>query len=482
MRDRALTVLPRRYGFGLILVAVLLMGGGPAHAQSGVRSVGAVSTGGGTSVLAMGPSALYANPAALTVGPADHRVEIQVMRTSLYGGGDLLQFNHYNDHFTQGKTLDRAEVNSILRDWFNGGMRSVAVYAELVPLAVTLRPPDAQWAAGLGIRTRLFDKTTVNRGLADLYLTGTSTNRSVPVDGRYRLYSTLDITGSVSYRFSSLPLSIGVSPRLIVGTGYADGTLDSRVTVSDSTIVHTFDYAARAAGVASTELYDRFNAFGDELLSGTAAGASGVSGVGGGVDVGATYSLRSTLHVSASVTDLGRIRWTKDSQTVTPETNTFRFDGFALDLQRLDEEFGGDTGEYLTHQLDSLAREAYQDVERERSSFSTGLPTTLHVSSTWAPMGAVTLNGGVSVGLNEKAGAVPDPAAVHLGGEFDLGPVPVRLGARAWGTQAVTLSGGVGLDLGVYRLDLGASITPRTSTLGEGARYAVGLSLGTIRL
>ena len=121
-------------------------------------------------------------------------------------------------------------------------------------------------------------------------------------------------------------------------------------------------------------------------------------------------------------------------------------------------------------------------MERERSSFSSGLPTTLHVSSTWAPAGLVTLNGGVSVGLNEKAGAVPDPAAVHLGGELDLGPFPIRLGVRAWGTQAVTLSGGLGLDLGFYRFDLGASVTPHTSTLGGGARYAVSLSLGTIRI
>jgi hypothetical protein len=87
----------------------------------------------------------------------------------------------------------------------------------------------------------------------------------------------------------------------------------------------------------------------------------------------------------------------------------------------------------------------------------------------------------VSVGLNKEAGAVPDPAAVHVGGTLNLGPVPIRAGARFFGTQAVTLSGGVGLDLGFYRFDLGASLTPDTSTLGSGARYAVSLSLATIR-
>ena len=344
-------------GFCLV-AAMLLLASGPARAQSGMRSVGAVATGGGTSALDTGPAVLYANPAALTVGPAEHSLEVQLMRTGGYSGGDLLQYNFYNDHFTQGKTLDRTRVNSILSEWFDGRMRSVSVYAEVVPLALTYRPADAQWAAGFGIRTRIFDKTAVNRGFADLYLTGTGANRSVPVDGQFRLYSTLDVTGSFSYRFSSLPLSVGISPRFIVGTGYADGTLDSRVTVSDSTVVHTFDYTARAAGLASTELFDRFNAFGDELLSGDLAGASGVAGMGGGVDVGATYSFRPTLHVSASVTDLGLVQWHRNPQTVTPTNNAFRFDGFDLDLQRLDEEFGGDTGDYLTHQLDSLAQDA----------------------------------------------------------------------------------------------------------------------------
>jgi len=461
---------------------MLLAGGAPAHAQSGMRSVGAVATGGGTSALDTGPAVLYANPANLTVGTTEYTLEVQLMRVGLYGGGDAVQFNHYNNTLASGKSLSRAEVEATLDDWFGGEMQSVSFYNEIVPIAVTYRPPDAQWATGGGIRLRTIGTTAFNDGLFDVLLRGTGTDRTFPMDGRYRIYNTIDFTAGFSYRFSSFPLSVGVAPRFIVGSGFADGALDSQVSVSDSTLTHNFDYTARAAGLLSSEVYDTFNAFRDEPMTGTVNGASGSAGYGGGLDLGATYSVQSNLHLSMSVTDLGVIQWTKDPQTVTPENNTLRYDGFDLDLQRLDEEFDGDIGAYLEHQVDSLARDAYEDVERERSSFSTGLPTTLHVSSTWAPTGSVTLNGGVSVGLNEEAGAVPDPAAVHLGGELDLGPFPIRLGTRVWGRQAITLSGGFGLDLGNYRLDLGGSVTPSTSTLGGGARYAVSLSLGTIRI
>jgi hypothetical protein len=70
---------------------------------------------------------------------------------------------------------------------------------------------------------------------------------------------------------------------------------------------------------------------------------------------------------------------------------------------------------------------------------------------------------------------------MHVGGEYELGPVPLRAGARVFGSRAATLSFGTGLHLGGYAFDLGASVTPSSSTLGAGARYAVGFSLATMR-
>ena len=474
----------------LNLLCVLLLSGllagasaGLAHAQSGMRSVEAVSTGGGTSALDTGPSALYSNPANLTVGAGDHSLEIQLFRVGAYTGGDFHQFDHIKSLFYQedGQSLSNQEEKAILDEWFGGEMRRANTYVEVVPLTFTYRPSGGAWAMGLGVRGRAFQASAVNKGFFDALLRGTGVDRVIPIDGRSRSYSTVDVTAAFSYRFPAPPLLVGVLPRSLLGPGFADATLVPRAMVQGDSLLHRFDYTARAAGPLSTGLFDTFNAFDDEPVPDLVGeGSFGIAGRGLGIDLGATYTVRPNLHVSASITDLGRITWSKDAQTVTPADNSFEFPGVALDMDRLDDEFGGDVGDYVDHQVDSLAQEAYQDVERDRSSFTTSLPTTLHLSSTWGT-GFATLNGGVSVGLNEKAGAVPDPAAVHLGSTLHLGPIPIRLGVRAWGTQAVTASGGFGLDFGFYRLDLGASVTPNTSTLGSGGRYAVSFSLATIR-
>lgn len=459
-----------------------MAGTGAVHAQSGMRSVRAVGTGGGSSVLDTGPAALYSNPANLTVGPQEHSLEVQLLRIGTYAGGDFYQFDRSDPlFFDTEEALSSDEQKAILDEWFDSGQRNADTYLEVVPLSVTYRPSDASWAAGFGIRGRAFQTSALNKGVFDVLLRGTNPDRTVPVNGRTRVYSTIDFTGSFSYRLSSLPLSVGISPRIILGAGHADGTLDSRVTVSGDSLTHRFNYTARASGALSTGLLDTFDAFSSDLSEDVFEGSTGIAGTGVGIDIGATYTVRPNLHVSASITDLGFVNWNTDAQTVTPSDNSFRFEGVTLDLDRLENEFDDDIGEYVTDQVDSLAQEAYQYVERDRSSYTTGLPTTLHLNGTWEPVSLVTLNGGLSVGLNEEAGAVPDPAALHLGSTLHLGPFPIRAGVRLLGTQAATLSGGFGIHLGFYRLDVGVSLTPSTSTLGSGARYAASVSLATIR-
>jgi hypothetical protein len=268
---------------------------------------------------------------------------------------------------------------------------------------------------------------------------------------------------------------------LILGTGYADGRLESEVEVGEKALTHRFDYTARAAGPLSTGLYDTFDAFSAEPVQQVLGSANGIAGVGGGLDVGLSYAVHSEVHVSASVTDLGMIRWTDGAQTVKPTNDTFQFDGISVDATQLREEFGGNLGAYVEHQVDSLARAAYRDVQRERAPFRTRLPTTVHVGSTWRS-GAVTVNGGMSMDVNGATEAVARSLAAHAGGEVILGPVPVRAGVRVLGTQALTVSGGLGLKVGTYRMDVGGSLTPDTSLLGRGAHYAVSLALGTVRL
>lgn len=477
----------RPFRFAIFLLVAGALGGlvsGPpcAHAQSGARSQWAISTGGGAAATSPPTAALYTNPAHLGIGAPASPIEIRLLDVRAYTGGDLVQFDRYRNTFgSQSGTLTDAEEAQVLDKWFGGESRVIDTYTEVVPFAIAYQPRGKQWAFGLGLRARVQSEVETDRGLFDLFLVGADSNRTVPVNGRYRASSTVDVTGTISYSFESIPLSIGVSPRFIVGTQYADGELSSEVTVRDSMMMHRFDYTARAAGPLSREVYDTFNAFGADPLRGVSGELGGeIAGVGAGVDLGAVYEVQSGLFVSLSLTDLGAIQWNRDAQTTTPVNNEFRFEGIELDLNRLENEFDGDVGSYVEHQVDSLARAAYEDVERDRSSFTVGLPTALHVNGTWA-RDNFTLNGGATLGLNSRAGAVNPTPAAHLGGELRLGPVPLRMGVRLGGPQAVTLAGGIGLDAGGYRLDLGISATPSTSTLGRGGRYAVGLSLATVR-
>jgi hypothetical protein len=58
---------------------------------------------------------------------------------------------------------------------------------------------------------------------------------------------------------------------------------------------------------------------------------------------------------------------------------------------------------------------------------------------------------------------------------------PLRAGVRLGGPQAVTLAGGIGVNVRSFRFDLGVSGSPSTSALGSGGRYSVNLSLATVR-
>jgi len=473
-----MTVRRLPIGFGLLGAVLLLLGPGAARGQSGGGTVD--PAGHGASALGPGPAALYGNPAHLTAGTPGGGLEMQLLRVGASSGGDLFQFGPYGELFVRDDRprLADAEEDALLDRWFGDGLRRATTAVEVVPLALTYRAPGGRWAAGGAVRGRVLQRSALNRGALDLLLRGTDPARTIPVDGQTRLYSLLDLTGAASVRFGKL--SVGVAPRLILGTGYADGRLRSEVEVREQALTHRFDYTARAAGALSTGLYDTFDAFSATPVRQVFGSSSGLVGVGGGLDAGLSYAVHPDLHLSASVAGLGTVRWTEEAQTLRPATQTFRFEGLSLNLQRLERAFGGDVGAYVEHQVDSLARAAYEDAQRTRAPFRSTLPATLHAGGTWAP-GPATLTGGVSVDVVDPARAGARSMAVQAAGELPLGPIPVRAGVRLGTRQAMTVMGGVGLDLGGYRLDVGGRLTPDTSVLGAGARYAVGLSLGTVR-
>ncbi|MGA2405744.1 MAG: DUF5723 family protein [Bacteroidales bacterium] len=183
-------------------------------------------------------------------------------------------------------------------------------------------------------------------------------------------------------------LRIGIKGKLLFGI--ADASIDNKslgITVNDD-YSHTFDanMAVNLSGPVNVSMDSKHNitdiVFDDSRFK-TASGISdffsGKKNLGLGLDIGATYDLIDRIVVSASVTDLGFIRWNKDITNLTAK-NQFEFSG----LNMLDVINGTKTiGEVGQDMLDSL-KNAFV-VSNSKKPFTT-----------WLPFG-VTLGGSYSV-------------------------------------------------------------------------------------
>lgn len=109
----------------------------------------------------------------------------------------------------------------------------------------------------------------------------------------------------------------------------------------------------------------------DGVIDGVEMNGFGIGGYGVGIDLGATYRLLDNLTVSAAVTDLGFISWSKSSSTVVEGDNTQTYNG-----DNLDEFFDRvDGGEVIDFDMFGLQK---GNVQKKRS---TRLPTTLTVGA-----------------------------------------------------------------------------------------------------
>jgi hypothetical protein len=123
--------------------------------------------------------------------------------------------------------------------------------------------------------------------------------------------------------------------------------------------------------------------FGDDIAFGDVSPS--IKNFGLGLDLGAEYMLMDNLQLSASIIDLGFVRWGRESYTFRA-TNDFTFDGFDIsemiegdkELDQIVEEFG-----------DSLLT-TFDFVESEEG-YSTGLPTKLYLAASYRPVDFVSL-------------------------------------------------------------------------------------------
>jgi hypothetical protein len=189
-------------------------------------------------------------------------------------------------------------------------------------------------------------------------------------------------------------LRVGVRPKLFTGifsTKFENRSLGIAV---DEDYSHTInaDFTANFSGPFNVYTDNEGNLdsliFDDEYFTSFNAFAS-IENRGLGLDLGATYKLMNDkVMVSASLTDLGYVRWKRDVTNLTTK-GQFIFDGLDMtDIVGGDEDFA-DAGDEL---LDSL-----------KNSFE--LTQTYDPYTTWLPPG-LTLGGSYSLNKSISFGVL----------------------------------------------------------------------------
>jgi hypothetical protein len=475
---------------GFILAGIVLASFAMPHRASaqleahGARNIG---IGGANPSSVIGQNAITLNPARLTGSNAGfHRLGVSVGRVSIFAGGPLVQFRAYNSAFTSGELISQEEGRAIVEDWFGGSdmktIKRVGIQAETVPFAVAMRTKN--WGFGLSVRTRTYAQLGINGGWIDLLVVGTGEERTLPLNADLSTTHMTDVSFGIARTFMDGRLSVGITPRLVLGSDYSRMRLTSSATINSTSVIHDFDYEIQSAGSVNRDVLSQVNLLSSDVFGGSSFAPNPLdfAGIGFGADIGVRYAYTNDIEVGASITDIGSINWTGDAATYAPVNAQFRFDGIELDLAQLNDDFGGDFGEYLSNQVDSLARTAYEETITTTGSFKTPLPTRMHVGTSYQLLrGKAMVTGGGSVALNTAPGNVARNPSMHVGGEYRLGGrvfrVPIRAGAQIGGSGALTLAFGFGIHIGPYRMDLGVAATPSTTGGGQGGRYVVGASL-----
>jgi len=106
---------------------------------------------------------------------------------------------------------------------------------------------------------------------------------------------------------------------------------------------------------------------------------------GFGLDLGAEYTLLDNLQLSASIIDLGFIRWGKESFTFRA-TNDFTFDGIDITEGIIDDK---DIGEIIEEFGDSLLT-TFDFVDSDEG-YTTGLPAKVYLAAAYQPVDFLSL-------------------------------------------------------------------------------------------
>ncbi|MEM6361899.1 MAG: DUF5723 family protein [Bacteroidota bacterium] len=269
-------------------------------------------------------------------------------------------------------------------------------------LAVGLRFNNLQLSLSAAARAQVY--AAYPRSLVELAWNGNAAflGETLEVGPDLAAFAYSEIALGGAYRFNKL--TIGAKFKYLNGLMNVEtesGSLTFETDPEYYQLRGTLDYQLRTSVVDFGDLENFEPQYEPDPVTGN---------IGYGIDLGATYDFSKRLRVSASVMDLGSIKWTDAAKRYRASGN-LNFDGIDVAAIAL-----GDSA-HIETLLDSLQNQI--QLSDEAFEYRTSLPTQMMASIRFSPLAKLHLNGMV---YNERYRGQNFPA-MALGVSKDFGKV-----------------------------------------------------------
>ncbi len=423
----------------IVLLLVTSLEGGE---RSSIRGMGMARTSDASS---RGLDAVGINPANLAVSDGS-TVSFTFLPFAAHVGSDFLSYDLYTRYFT-GVQTDSGRVGrwlseedkDIITKSFSDPMGRASADMEVTLLGIAYHVGDLGGGA-FTISDHVGGFAIIPRDYVEFILHGNTLGSSYSFAGAkvqsswVREYA-LSFGGNLQVRFLK-SLRVGAAAKLVHGFGYFEVQRfnTSLVTDEQATLVGSVDFLSRRAGTDPSDArfireYRLFPA---------------VAGKGGAFDLGVSGEANEFLSFAVSVTDIGSIRWTRDTEEKLADT-TLVVDDPLMESQR------------------TMVEDVVKGRTRQSGPFSTSLPTTLRcgvaVNVNRIP-DMVRIPGEMLIELDYNQPVAETPFSItnpriSFGVEYEPVPwLPLRSGVSFGGIDGVNLALGFGLRFSVFQFEL----------------------------
>jgi hypothetical protein len=226
-------------------------------------------------------------------------------------------------------------------------------------------------------------------------------------------------------------IAVGLGIKYVQGFGYFGtsryaGTIENKIYRSNPVspdsmaLLASFDFLQQQANIP-------FDSVGDNIMK--------PAGHGMGWDIGVTAQVYEGIRAGFSITDIGSVTWDKNTKAIIGNGS--------VRLNSLDKGA-----------QDSL-KNAFKGSTVDTTSFTTSLPTALHLGASWQAEkffpkipGTLTVAADLHVGFNDEPGNTKK-AQVGIGVEWaPWAFLPLRTGFLFGGRESIAWSLGMGFHIG----------------------------------